>query len=155
MIKNKKGTTLEMIIIIAVCFCAIVGFIFAAQAWKNIKPNLPIVNGSSVISDTDNTVNNFDSMFVGLYIGLNIIAIILAFLNRVSPVFAALGLILFIVTTFVGVIFSNTYDSIISSPDITIDNQFTMTTFIWQHIVLMSSVFLALLIFALYAGSRL
>lgn len=118
--KNKKGSLQDVILIGALLLIASVAVLISFKISNEINDKIQTnaaLGGMPGASDARNAMNNINNLYPGvidnsfllLAMGLGIIAIILAMLVRIHPVFFVFYLILLGITIFLAGIFSNIY----------------------------------------------
>lgn len=120
MIKNKKGSLQDIIMIAVLLLVFSMGILIVAKISNEINTK---IQDSSTISrltgaaDAKNAMGNINSLFPGvidnsflfLAIGLAVVAIVLAMLVAFHPVFFFFYFIMLIIVIFISGIFSNIY----------------------------------------------
>jgi hypothetical protein len=164
--KNKKASTSDMM------FIAILGLflgfvlvinLYVYNSFSTALHNEPYVikansTAEGILNDYDaNLPTTFDTVFVLAFFGISLSSIILAFLVRVSPVFAIISiLIMVILMVLVGALATmwdnfKTADTGIASTM----NQLPITTYILDHLPLFLLGIWILIFLSMFIGGRL
>lgn len=118
---NKKGSVQDLIfIVVASVFFGIVllmGFKIATEYNTHIQADADIPTEAKTASTrlTNFYPNAMDNIFLFLLIGLTIVAIVLAALVRIHPIFIALFFIAWVFTIFIAGVLSNVYQEMASN----------------------------------------
>lgn len=159
--RNKKGAIDDLVTIMGVllffAILVLVGFKFTSEL-KDKFAEGDIINAEgqaavNQINDLYPTV--VDNSFLFLMVGLLIVAIILAMLVAVHPVFFVLYFIFLIIVIFVGGVISNIYQEAAATAALAeIANQMTYMSHIMQFLPIIVGVFGFILAVVLYRSSR-
>lgn len=143
---NRKGDATDIIFFVIIIFFLAVSFIVVIFVNTKIQQAISDtqLNDSQAFSDIDNAFNTINTvtvqrgfilMFAILLIGMQISA----FLIRVHPIFFFVYIITIILSIFLGVFISNTYQLLIENATIaTVADQQTMINWVMQHLVQIS-----------------
>lgn len=155
---NKKGSTSDVIGVLAVGLILSILIMVGASFWGSIKsgvPDITLPNGGNAKGDVDRLISSYDYLFVAFILGMNIVAVILAFFIKTHPIFAGIGILIWIMAIFLSGMMANLYDDMNNSAGFSaVQSGHQMMTFIWQHIARITLGFLVLIGLALYAGIR-
>lgn len=140
-IRNKKGSILDLIFIVIVL--AVLSLVILVVFKVSNSINTRIQSGTEFTTEGKTAmaqVNGLyptaiDGGFLFLCIGLSIIALVMASMVRVHPVFIIFFIIALAFIIFLSAIFSNLYQSIASNPDMIAEaNQLVLTSLIMQKL---------------------
>jgi len=116
--KNKKGSIIDIPLIIIVVFAFIVvsltGMLVFTSMNDALQNSTSIANQSKIIMNDNYTryPNIFDGIITFFFIGLSLASIIGAFLIKTHPAFAILSFIILLVFVLVAAVFSNAYETL-------------------------------------------
>ena len=124
--KNKKGSLQDLVfigaILLTMSIAILLGFKITNEVNSKIQDNA-ILGGMAGADDAKNAMNNINNLYSGvidnsfllLTMGLAVIALILAMLVRVHPVFFVFYIILLTIIIFLSGVFSNIYTKMAES----------------------------------------
>ena len=113
--KNKKGSLIDLIgigtALLAVAIVVLIGFKVSDEINTEFQANdnIPTAGKTAYSTINDYFPTVMDNTFLFLLIGLSIVALVLASLVRVHPVFFVLYLVMLVIIIFLSGIFSNIY----------------------------------------------
>jgi len=137
---NKRGASIDNFFVMIQYFGLAIFFIVLLLFWAGVSDlNTELWSASSVgqeiKSNAQDTVNLFDFISMLVYFGIHIGIIALAFLLRTHPIIYLVAIILIALLAIVGVELSNSYEQIISDPDIaTVASDIPMTNYIMSNL---------------------
>ena len=123
MVKNKKGTIQDLVLIMVIIIFFAIGTLIVYKISDELNTQFQesedINDEGKVAFDSINNMfpNVIDNTFLLLIFGLGIGALILAFLVRVHPVFFVGFLLVLVIIIFVSGVFSNIYLEIANTDD--------------------------------------
>ena len=170
-IKNKKAQETfgaeQMFFVLAFLFAAAITIVILYFAWSQMSDpletaiNTAIPAGESSFNITtmnsavDGGIFLFDVMFPFLILGLIIMSLVFAFLSNGNPVFIFLSIFILIIAILLGVVFSNIYQQIISTSEISeASGHFSIITIFMQNFPLIITIISVITIIALVALGR-
>ena len=110
------------------------------------------LNSTRLQANADVTYDLLDFMVMFVYIGTTISALIGAILIRSHPAFFFISIIIMMITVFVSVTLSNTWDTLITNPNLAdAQAQFTIANFVLGNLPMLILVAVILLAIVLYA----
>jgi hypothetical protein len=156
-----KGSVLDVLMIILMVFgvaiAAILGAFFIGEM------ETPMVEAGAdqyIFNQGQMAIGVFDNMFIVIYAGLFMLAIIMAFMVPVHPIFAILALLFSMIMIVLSVPISNMYHEFATSDAmITTANEFTQTNLVMQNLPLITIAFTVILLVVMFtrfqsAGGR-
>lgn len=160
-IKDKKGsiTDLIMIIGIALFFGMIILIGFKVQSEFNTKiqtmGDIDTYGKTASTTLTGHYTGALDNSFLVLVIGLAIIALILAALVRIHPIFIAFYFIALVLIIFLAGVASNIYTEMASNAQLaTQANQLVMVHHVMTYLPLIIGIFGTVLMIIMYKSWR-
>lgn len=160
---KKKGNVLAetITIIIVLFFLGILG-ITAMKAYGDFNddiqadPNMNTIAKNEAQGHADRFPAMFDGIFIFLFGMFWLFAVLASFLIDTHPAFFIIALVFLFFIIIVGAILSNTFDEYVSDADfLATSDQFPMTKFIFENIVLFIVAIAGSISIVLFAKSRL
>lgn len=159
---NKKGgITNAIFLVIGVFFVSLV-FLFMYVILSNLNTEF---QASDVISSEGKRLSGeltgkypslFDRIFIFVVVGLGAATIVGAFLISSHPALFWFSIPVFAFIIWLGALFANIYNEITLNDQVTtFAASFPLTSFIYQHFVLVITVFILILAIALFGKSRI
>lgn len=147
-------------IVILFCFALTAGVMYYFAVTLNTQFQADTGLTASVKADYQDYTTRYpkiwDSLFMFVFFGLLILMIASAWLIDAHPIFLPILIALMLVVIFVGMIFGNMfYDLGTNSPLGSYFSQMTMTTFVFEHNVLISIICLSLTLLVLFGKPRI
>jgi len=139
---NKKGTVLDLIMIVVVLFVFIIMTIVGNLVLNDV--NTDIQADDSFNSDTKETVTDLkesypvfgDGLFLFIFVLMWIVTLALSFMIDTHPIFFVLSIIALIFIILVGAIISNSFESFTEDSDIAaVTVNYPKTVFVFDHLV--------------------
>jgi hypothetical protein len=124
---NRRGSVVDVFLVMIVMILVFgITFFIGNKISNTVNPALkgflatqgitnPLVNAT--IDNATAVTNNFDNVFVFLYIGLLLALFITALMINVHPAFAVVFLLVFIIAVIVSVAISNFYETLSTNAD--------------------------------------
>lgn len=157
----------DSIYLIAVLFAIALFIVILFYAFTQVREPMDDVitdnigestfNVTSMSNKVESGVGLFDALFPFLVLGLLITTIITAFYTESSPLFFFICLILLAVVILLGVIFSNTYQQIMTTSEFNTvaSDDFSVTTTFLQNLPIIAGIVVAVSMFILFSkGNR-
>jgi len=155
--KNKKASVQDIIFIIISIVVIAVGSLIVYKIHNSINTEFQASSditskGKLAMSQIDNMFPTvLDNSFLLLVIGLCIVAIALAAMVRVHPVFFVFFIIVMVIIVFLAGVFSNIYQGIASQSEFTaLADNLTFMTFTMQFLPFITGVMGFVLSFVMY-----
>jgi len=148
---KKKGQTdfISLFFVLVVLFGVAIFAVILYNAYdENIKDNLndaltsstPVdanANVTRILEDTSGGISMLNPLFPLLLVGLFGFGLVMALMGRSHPAFLFIGFIILAVAIILAVIFSNTYESITTSPNFsTAAGEFSVLTLVMDNLPL-------------------
>ena len=122
--ENKKGSVQDLIFLILVltffAFATLIGFRIHSGINDQIQTNDMVDTYGKEASTQLNGLytGTFDNIYLLLAIGMSIVALILAALVMIHPIFIIFYLIAWVIVIFISGVFSNLYQEMASNPSL-------------------------------------
>ena len=118
---NKKGSILDIFLIIVFLFVGGISIVVIGNFWTQMRTSF-VEEGLSTraitfIDSTESSILNFDNVFLIIAVGLIISTIILAFTIHTHPIFFFISIILLMFALVVAPPLSNAFRSFINETD--------------------------------------
>lgn len=160
MMQNRSGAVVDIFVIAAAVFMIAVTFLvlFYVQSdelvpeMKNSEMGTVAGFNATITKGTTDVAVAYDGIVLAIYCGLIVAFILSAFVIRTSPAFVMLWIIMLIIAIIVAVPLANSYTLIQAELGHAAD--FTMTSFIMDHLPLLVACAGVFGIVAMYAKSR-
>jgi len=123
MLKNKKGSVLDLIVIgvvlLSFAFSILIGFKITTEFNSFIQTNADIPTEGKIASTSllGEYTTSLDYGFLFFTVGLSVVVLLMAALVRVHPIFITLYIIGLIMVIFFAGIFSNIYQELAGSTE--------------------------------------
>jgi len=122
MVKNKKGSARDIVLIAAILFAVGIGLFSAHYMINqavNTMTNNTVVNSSqkavTVLNNTGDLTNRLDYVIFGLFMGLILFLIVSSWFIGGNMLFAFLYICFIVISVIISVILSNTWESVTQS----------------------------------------
>ena len=161
-LKSKKANLMDLVIVVGVILLGfsiaiLVGFKVSTELNTKFQADADIpVEGKAAF----NQINDFypgviDNSFLLLAVGLSIVALILAMMVRIHPIFFVFYILILVIVIFICGVFSNIYLEMANSPElIDIADQLTFTTHVMYSLPFIVGIFGFLLAIVMYKNWR-
>lgn len=157
--KQKKANVSDYFFVIIILLITIMMIILGMRVYNEMRATKLFTETSSsleVRNDTDRLNNMWDIFFVILAFLALAVPIIAAFLIGAHPAFAWASVLLGMIVILMAVVANNVYDKIINTEGFsTVKSQLPKTTFIFDNIGQIITVFIGALILALFFGAKI
>lgn len=143
-----------IVILFVISFVFIVGGLVNNEINSSFRDKFPTDNIyiNETLDKQAEITSNFDTMFLMLFFGVNIVILILAYLLPTSPIMTAITFLSMLMTLLITPVLTNAYMEFAAGIDlINVETTFPMMTFIFQYYPLFFLVFMASLFVILVA----
>ena len=154
---NSKGSIQDLILIIVILLFAGIVFLFGFKFTTElndqiqIMPDIPTEALTASTQLTGYYPGVIDNSFLFLTIGLCIVALILASLVRIHPIFIAFFFVVWVIIVFIAGIASNIYQEMAANSNLVTEaNQLTFITQILNNLPMIIAIFGILLMVIMY-----
>ncbi len=127
MITNKKGDVGDFMYLIIAVFLIGLMFFVGGKVWTEFKENIEdnedimdnnVVNMSNEITQLDRSFNILDPLFAVFFFGFYLALLVSVFYIDSHPGFMVFGILLFLIVIFIGMVMSDAWSTIASSPQL-------------------------------------
>lgn len=165
--KSKRGTMTDMFFVIGAVIAIVVMVMMGIKIWNamrttpifvNTVPGITGIAGSTGVAmqqSGDRLNNGWDGFLIFLITTLFLTPIVAGFLIGSHPAFMWISVVLGIIVVFIGAIANNVYDAFISNSAMSdVAAVLPKTTYVFNHFGTFISLYIGLLLLALYFGFR-
>ena len=114
--KGKKGFLdlfIVLIILIGLAIAILTFYMIISKVSDNMIPILDNPTSTTILEQSESTIQNMDYTYVIAYLGLGIFIVISMVFIRSHPIFLFISLVLLVVLILVSAVMTNTYETLI------------------------------------------
>ena len=156
--KARKGTSTDSIVVIVMLFCVALTLLLVGALYAPLATSLQGVlssEGNDSLARTTNAMDTRDMFFMIVWFGAAFVSLISAFLVKTHPAYLGIALLFYIPMLLLGPLFSNMYEQLTNSTDITSQTaSMPKTDWFMDHLYMFNFGFSMLLIMVLYINFR-
>lgn len=158
----KRGNALiDSVLIVVVLFVLAIGGLYGSMVIDEVNTDIqadPDI-GAEAKNVTGTLNSNYiplmDNLFIFAFVLFAVFTVISVFMLDSHPIFFIISVILLVAVLIVSMLLGNAFEEIMQDPEITsYSNQFTYTSWIMEHIVMVVIGLAAMVLTALYVKMR-